>query len=345
MDHEDADGFALRVDEAERAVASAVAEGARRHQEFAVGLHDIPAESPARAGLAGFEIARVDGGHLLHRVFREQAQPVVFAAVQKELIEAEEIAGGGIQAAFRERILGTFAELHLALAQRVGGVLERFAIFQNVGGGHPAPLLFGWIGVGVDHAERLEDFGFEKLLVRHAADHFDDARDCGDASVGIGPFGSWLKEDGLLRIDENNVREGFVQCSVEFADCRGRVENDSRGVGHEVADCDLAIQLLQGHSLVVFEFDCPLQTSEFGEMDFHGIVDVEPALFGKHHRRHTDDGLGHRVQLEDVVRLHRLRFGFDVGEADGVMMKDLAVLCDEGDESGGGSLVDELFEA
>ena len=84
---------------------------------------------------------------------------------------------------------------------------------------------------------------------------------------------------------------------------------------------------------------------EFGEVCGDEVGYGEFTFFGEEERGETNDGLGHGVDLEDVVHFHGLVAGFEVSEADGVECGNLAVASDKSDDASRLAGVDELLHA
>ena len=133
---------------------------------------------------------------------------------------------------------------------------------------------------------------------------------------------------GCVAIEHVDVRVHLVD--------RGAAEHavgEAAGVRHQLAHRHRVIRRdLRDRAVLRIHFR-DLEVRELGNVLRHRIVELPLAFLEQHHHRDAGDRLGHRVDAEDRVLLHR-RAALQVALAGGLELHDLAVLRDHRDDAG-----------
>ncbi len=211
--------------------------------------------------------------------------------------------------------------------------------------GESAHLLGRHVEACVAHPERTAD-PFVHEILEFLPGHFLDD---GAQDVGVDPVAETLTR--LVRQrkfgrphHEFGHRCGLenVRAVVDLVQRTGSKSVDETGrVREQVFDCD---RRAGGHdnrsgSGPSLEH---LHTLEGREVLRHRIVQLDPALFVQRHDGHTGDDLGHRVDAEDRVLLHRHLPG-DVTLTPGAPRDNAALACQEHDDASVLTLVHETL--
>ena len=152
-----------------------------------------------------------------------------------------------------------------------------------------------------------------------------------------------LCEFGIVEIAEVNAAIGRLDQPLAI-----ETVGDARRVQQQVLDCDGPAQRHQvKHRAagIIFSLDADLRAGEGRDVFADGIIERDFAAVDQHHRRHTGNGLGDRMDREDRVRRHR-RSLLDVPLAEGLEIDLLAVTLDQNDGAGnlagGDFTIDEI---
>ncbi len=99
-----------------------------------------------------------------------------------------------------------------------------------------------------------------------------------------------------------------------------RAVRKARRVPHQIADRDFPL----GRDRLVFRTDVNAKPLQFGNVLRDRLVELELALLPQHHGGDRGDRLGHRINAEDRVGLHRPALG-QVHHSDRLPIDDFAV--------------------
>jgi len=305
-------------------------------------------EAESEAGAMAYFIAHGDGGYRSRELvgaheFDAFRFEVLFAlegaAVGDHLEEAGVVGDGGEEAA-AAGLVGGFLE-----EERVFGLFEvdEEAGFGAEDIGETSCFFGGDVEAGVGHVEGGEEAFLEEGCKGLAGGGFDDvAEDVGIDTVE--PLGAGLVEEGDARGGPGHCGEGFIAVeglgfSVEFIDgVASPAVGESGGVAEEVADGGggfgwdgVAVFLPDGEAF------------KLGEVLGDGVVEVELAFFAEHHGGGRGDALGHGVDTENGV-LFDGGFGASVGEAELLIVDDVAFAEDEDGATDEFFIGDEFFD-
>ena len=154
----------------------------------------------------------------------------------------------------------------------------------------------------------------ERLAELLAVDHFDQAaQHVGRHAVFPARAGRELQRQGGELGDEFLVAHAAIAdlgVDVGLVDQRraARAVGEARRVAQQILHGHgaLGIAELQHRPAVDDFLGADLHLADLGQELRHGIADLEPALLDHLHDRDADDRLGHGVDAEDRVGLHRI---------------------------------------
>ena len=262
-------------------------------------------------------LARLVARHRLHGLLGENAFAVQRAVVGHHAVKEREVIRSGKEAACGHGLpLRAFqrieqladGRLHQIILCRIGHVRVRQTLLLRLRGPEG----------GVAHAQWLEEPLLQKLLVAHAADHFDDAPRSIDACIGVLRLAARLKQQSHLGIAAHALRQ---RLEVQRGSLHRRFEIQPAGVAEHFTDED---GMPRRHQLGLggVRAHIHLLAFELRQVLLHRIVHIHLALIHQDHERGGGDGLGLRGDPEHRVRLHGL-LGHDVAPPHGLHVEDL----------------------
>lgn len=255
-------------------------------------------------------------------------------------MEEAGVVGDGGEEAAAAGLLGGFLE-----EEGVFGLFEvhEEADFGAEDIGETRCFFGGDVEAGVGHVEGGEEAFLEEVGEGLTGGGFDDAAE--DVGIdAVDPLGARLVEEGDTGGGLGHLGEGFIAVeglgfAVEFIDgVASPAVGESGGVAKEVAD---GWSGFGWDGVAVFLPDG--EVFKLGEVLGDGVVEVDFAFFVEHHGGGRGDALGHGVDAEDGV-LFDGGFGASVGEAELLLVDDVASAEDEDGATDEFFIGDEFFD-
>ena len=300
---------------------------------------------PVRASAHQQLVPQAVRAHDAHRFRAQDADAVEFAFVYQHLQETRVVVGRRDQSA-----AAGFEPVRIVVRGPVGarGTLhERAALLVPVMHfGEARAVLLPHVETGVVHAQGEEHALFEKFAEAHAGKFLHDIALDVDGD-GIEPLFAGL-------VEQRNVGDAVDQLvevaggehlglpeRVVYRILAAEAVAEAGGVVEQFAHGGLARGLGQFDVALLVVAHQELEIGEFGHVFADGIVELPQAFLVQHHQRHAGDGLGHGIDAEEAVLVHR-RIVVDAGEAGVVESRDLAVAHEQPDHAGDILVGDDL---
>ena len=177
----------------------------------------------------------------------------------------------------------------------------------------PLPRRLRHAEAGLRHPERPQHVLFLILVERLARNHLDDPPDHVDR-VAVIPGRAGLvaeRQLGQPRHERRQIRVALVETGLHVGLLDRRIAEEPVGqpsrMPHQVLHRHRRCGRHHLHPVDALRVrNAHLHGLEFRQVSRHRVIHPEPARLDERQRRDHRDRLAHRVDAEDVVRLHRV---------------------------------------